>query len=527
MTAITGAAFIAGQPISSPEGFQAQDPRLNQPLPGLFPENGDQEVAAAAEAAAAAFLPYSQLSDRQRALLLDCIAEQLEQRREAIVARACAETALPELRINGELSRTTGQLQLFANLLRDGSWVRASIDRADPTRQPLAKPDIRLIQQPLGPVAVFGASNFPLAFSVAGGDTASALAAGCPVIVKGHPAHPGTSELVGRAINAAIEACGLPAGVFSLLSGTRHQLGATLVQHPAIQAVGFTGSLGAGRALFDLASRRPQPIPFYGELGSVNPVYLLPAALQQNGAALASEFVQSLNMGCGQFCTNPGLLIAIDSPALEAFQAQAAQLLSKQPARPMLTAAIGRSYRRQLEQLRAHPATRQIGQGQPGDDIQVQTALFKVSADTWLADPMLEEEVFGPCALLVCCRDADQLLAVTRRLQGHLTSTLHGAQANDPLTGQLMALLPHKVGRILFDGWPTGVEVCHSMTHGGPYPAATDSRSSSVGSRAIERWVRPVSYQNTPDPLLPPALQNANPLGIWRQIDGQLSDGVL
>jgi len=523
MTRVQGAAYIAGQMDQSSTGFQALNPATDEKLPGLFPENGINAVNAAAEAAEEAWLPYSQLSDAARANFLRCIAEELEQLRDAIVERGMAETALPEIRLNGELSRTTGQLQLFANLLEEGGWVRATIDTADPERAPLPKPDIRLMQQSLGPVAVFGASNFPLAFSTAGGDTASALAAGCPVIVKGHPAHPGTSELVAVAINNAISKHQLPAGVFSLLQGSSIELGSELVKHPSISAVGFTGSLAGGRALFDLASQRPQPIPFYGELGSTNPVFLLPDLLEQKATQLAPEFVTSLTMGCGQFCTNPGIIIGCAGDALDAFLSTAAEMLQQQPANVMLTPGIANAYRNGRAKLEACDQLDTLAKGLSESGHQAQAALFRVAASDYLQQPELEDEVFGPSALVIVCDSPEQMLAVAETFNGHLTSTIHATESDQSLAAELLPVISRKVGRVLFGGWPTGVEVCHAMTHGGPYPASTDSRSTSVGSRAIDRWVRPVSFQNTPNALLPEALQNENPLKIWRTINGAQS----
>lgn len=523
--AVMGAALIAGQPLLGCQetGFQALNPATDQYLPGFFPQNDASDVAVAVAAAQTAFEDYQALSDRARADFLISVAEALEADRDQIVQRACLESALPALRINGELSRTTGQIMLFANLLKEGSWVGATIDRADPLRQPLPKPDLRMMQVPLGPVAVFGASNFPLAFSVAGGDTASALASGCPVVVKGHPAHPGTSELVGRAINRAIAQHQLPAGVFSLLQGSTIELGAALVQAPEIQAVGFTGSLKAGRALFDLACARPVPIPFYGELGSTNPVYLLPHALTQRAEALATAFVASLNMGCGQFCTNPGLLLAVKGDALTRFLMAVKDELQPQAAATMLTPAICKAYWQGRNQLAEQAGVTLWAEGQAASGHQAQTAVYCTEAAAFAANPILEEEVFGPCALVVQCEDEAQLLALTERLGGHLSSTLQMADEDLALAHKLSRKIGQKVGRVLFNGWPTGVEVAHAMTHGGPYPASTDSRSTSVGSAAILRWVRTLSWQNAPDALLPLALQNANPLQIWRKVEGQMS----
>lgn len=524
VTQVIGAAIIAGEEIRGvgTNTFQALDPTTHRFLDGNFPENGTTEVEQACSQAAEAYPVYSRLSDTERAEFLESIAQELESDRDAIVARGVAETALPELRLNGELSRTTGQLQLFANVLKEGSWVRATIDTAQPDRQPLPKPDVRMMQMPLGPVAVFGASNFPLAFSVAGGDTASALAAGCPVVVKGHPAHPGVSELVARAITRAIHKHKLPAGVFSLVIGTTRELGTSLVINDKIKGVGFTGSVAGGRALFNLATGRPDPIPFFGELGSTNPVLLMPEALNNQAESLADAFIGSLNMGCGQFCTNPGVLVAMKGEGLNRFLDTVSTGIVEQPAQTMLTPGIQQAYQAGQDKVAAQDGVELVGKGAEASAYQVQTFVYKVSAEQFILNPELEEEVFGPCALIVECASDDEMKRVLNGLHGHLTSTVHAEAADQALTSEMVNILTDKVGRILFDGWPTGVEVTHAMTHGGPYPASTDSRSTSVGSSAIERWVRPVSWQNTPDVLLPPALQNANPLNLWRKVNGEL-----
>lgn len=413
---------------------------------------------------------------------------------------------------------------MFANVVRAGAWLGLRIDPALPERQPLPRPDLRSRFIPVGPVAVFGASNFPLAFSTAGGDTASALAAGCPVVVKGHPAHPATGALVADAIMRAVAACGLPAGVFGHLVGPSNDLGAALVTDPRIAAVGFTGSRSGGLALTKLAKARPVPIPVYAEMSSINPVLLLPAALDARGAALGAAFVGSLTMGAGQFCTNPGLLLAIEGPGLDDFVTAATAGVAQAPAQVMLTGTIAAAYRRGVDQHAAQAAVTTLARGPHGEGAQAGAVLFQTSADAFLNHPNLADEVFGASSILVRCADIAQLTAVVRALEGQLTATLHMDAADAPLAAALMPVLERKVGRILANGWPTGVEVAHAMVHGGPFPATTDPRSTSVGSLAIERFLRPVCYQNISDALLPPELRDgARGDGVPRLIDGVIA----
>jgi NADP-dependent aldehyde dehydrogenase len=394
-----------------------------------------------------------------------------------------------------------------------------------PQRSP-PRSDLRLQKIPLGPVAVFGASNFPLAFSVAGGDTASALAAGCPVIAKAHPAHLGTSELIGSAIQKAVRDCDLPEGVFSLLIDADTRLGAALVAHPVIQAVGFTGSRQGGLALLAIANARPQPIPLYAEMSSINPVYLMPGALAERAEKLGQQFIDSLTLGVGQFCTNPGLVLVRAGPDVARFEQAAAAALQAKPAGTMLTQGICQSYKkggRRLADLQ-DVCTLALGQTADVQACQAQGMLFTTTGAAFLAKPAMEEEVFGPSALVVVCRDRDELLMVTLRLSGQLTATLQIAGSDHADAKQLLPLLERKVGRILVNGFPTGVEVCHAMVHGGPYPATSNTLSTSVGSNAIERFLRPVCYQDFPPELLPPPLQDANLLGLWRLVDGALTN---
>lgn len=519
---LTGQMIIAGSPVSGTgaevRGF---DPAAGQPLEPVYRHGGPADVESAAAAAAAAFPAYRATTSEQRAQFLEAIATRMEAVSEPLIARAVAESGLPQARITGEVGRTTGQLRLFAAVLREGSWNGARIDTALPDRAPLPRPDIRQRFIALGPVAVFSASNFPLAFSVAGGDTASALAAGCPVIVKAHDAHPGTSEIVARAIAEAVSESGLPAGTFSLLYGTGQELGIALVTDPRIKAVGFTGSRTAGIALVAAAAARPEPIPVYAEMSSINPVFLLDGALSTRGAELGKAFIGSLTMGSGQFCTNPGLVIAVEGPGLNAFVDAAREAISAAPASPMLTPNIARNYASGVESLAG--AAELVARGAEGSETCGQAALFSTDAKTFLASQDLQAEVFGSSSLIVRCADAAEVAVVAQGLEGQLTATVHADDSDVDAAGELLPQLELTAGRILFNGWPTGVEVCHAMVHGGPFPATSDSRTTSVGARAIERFLRPVAYQDVPKALLPSAIADGNPDGLWRRIDGQLS----
>ncbi len=513
-------SYIATKPYCTSTGFQASNPATGETIEGSFANNTVEHVGIACAAAEEAFVKYSRTSDKARAEFLQEIATQIENRKDSIVARAMLETGLPEMRLAGEVGRTCGQLRMFASTLDEGSWVRAVIDTANPERTPLPKPDVRLTTAPMGPVVVFGASNFPLAFSTAGGDTASALAAGCPVIVKAHGSHPGTAILVAEAINEAIHICEMPAGVFSILSSDISRIGVDMVKDLRVSAVGFTGSLGGGRALFDLCKQRSTPIPFYGELGSTNPVFLLPETLSTKTEALAQEFVASMNMGCGQFCTNPGILVALKGDKLNEFIELSKQALANVAPQTMLSAGIHSAYESGAEKMQAAKGVEVVATGAKGGINQAESLIVKVSADTWLENPDLEHEVFGPFNLIVECDTPDQMLKIVQRMYGHLTATLHASENDLLQSSALVDKLRDKVGRIILNNWPTGVEVCQAMQHGGPYPAATFS-ATSVGGRAIDRWVRPVAYQNMTDSLLPDTLKNSNPLGILRLVDGE------
>ncbi|MGQ7250005.1 aldehyde dehydrogenase (NADP(+)), partial [Halomonas sp. V046] len=425
-------------------------------------------------------------------------------------------------RLEGERGRTCGQLRLFAGVVRAGEWLDVRIDPALPERQPMPRVDLRQRHIALGPVAVFGASNFPLAFSVAGGDTASALAAGCPVIVKAHSAHPGTSELVGRAVQAAVAECGLPEGVFSLVFGSGRDVGQALVGDARIKAVGFTGSRAGGTALMKTAQNRPEPIPVYAEMSSINPVFVLPEALKARGATLGEAFVGSLNMGAGQFCTNPGLVIAAQGEGLDAFLDAAASAVKASAAQTMLTPGIFDAYSKGVADLAANDHAREVARGNKGEGPnQCQTGLFVAKADDFLNDEALQAEVFGSTSLVVECADQAEVKRVAEHLEGQLTATLQMDDADLDAARALLPALERRAGRVMVNGWPTGVEVCHTMVHGGPYPATSDSRTTSVGSAAIYRFLRPVCYQNLPEGLLPEALKDANPAGVSRLMDGK------
>lgn len=519
---LTGAYFVAGQRRGSGERFHAYDPAAGASITDIgFFSATPADITDACAAAQDAAIAYADLPLEQRAAFLEAIATGIEALGDALIERACRESGLPAARITGERGRTCGQLRLFAAEVRDGQWQTLRIDHADPARTP-PKPDLRLRMVPLGPVAVFGASNFPLAFSTAGGDTASALAAGCPVVVKGHPAHPGTSELIAGAITRAAVQTGMPAGVFSLLSGTDNAIGAALVSDPCIQAVGFTGSRSGGEALMKIAAARPQPIPVYAEMSAINPVILLPAALAARGKALAAGYVGSLTLGSGQFCTNPGLVLALDGPDLDAFLAEAAQIVAGQQPQTMLTAAIHAAYETGSAALAAAPEVATIALGpDPQGPHQGRAALFSVAGSDWLAHRDLQHEVFGASSIVVRCADLAELMQVIAALEGQLTATLQMDSDDMDHARALLPVLERRVGRILANGWPTGVEVTHAINHGGPYPATSDGRTTSVGTLAIDRFLRPVSYQDLPAELLPAALRDGGQCGTLARIDGQ------
>jgi 2,5-dioxopentanoate dehydrogenase len=527
---ILGKSLLAGATgDTSGLKFRAINPASNEAIEPDFYAASSAELDQAVQAAAAAFADFRLRPPVQRAQLLETIASEIESLGDGLLQRCQAETGLPLARLQGERGRTCGQLRLFAQVVREGSWVDARIDPALPERQPLPRPDLRRMLIPLGPVVVFGASNFPLAFSVAGGDTASALAAGCPVVVKAHPAHPGTSELVGRAITRAIVACGLPAGLFSLVHGGP-DVGVALVQHPAVAAVGFTGSHQAGRALLDAAAARPHPIPVFAEMSGVNPTFLLPKALHERGADIAKGLLSSFTLGVGQFCTKPGLVFVISNPAGEQFLQHLMQAVATAASATMLTPGIQRAFQTNRDKQLGIPdvallaAAKSLSEQSPN---AAEASVGVTTAANFIRHPELGTETFGPFTLVVKCANLAEMLTCAATLEGQLTATLHGTTADLTEAKTLIELLGQKAGRLLLNGFPTGVEVSPAMHHGGPFPASSDARFTSVGTAALLRFARPICYQNFPAELLPAALQDANPLGIMRQVNGALTRETL
>jgi len=519
---LTGLSFLGskrGAPGGTP--FQALNPSTGEQLAPIYFSASTTEVGQAAQLAAEAFPAYSATTGKAKATLLRSIADALDALQQPLAERAHLETALPMPRLLGEVSRTTGQLRTFAALVEEGSWVDARLDTPLPDRKPLPRPSLRSMLRPVGPVVVFPPSNFPLAFSVAGGDTASALAAGCPVIVKAHSAHPGTSELVAEVIQQQIAAAGLPEGVFSLIYDAGFEAGAALVRHPLIESVAFTGSLRAGRALMDIAAARPRPIPCFAEMSSGNPVFILPGALAAGAETLAQNLYNSFTLAAGQMCTKPGIVLLPDSPETPAFNAKLTALVEQAAPFTLLTAGIARDYTRlsthraaQAEVAAQAPAA----QGQPTCPANAQ--LFTTTLEEFLREPALSEEIFGPDTLLVHCQSSEEYLRAARALDGHLTASVFGTEDDLAANRELIAILEQKAGRLIFNGFPTGVEVAPAMVHGGPYPSTSDARYTSVGTGAILRFGRPVCFQNFPDAQLPAELQSANPLEILRQING-------
>ncbi len=507
------------------EAMYATNPTTGERLqPGFIPATAE-EVDLAARLATEAFEVYQRVSGRDRGAFLRTIAAKIESVAGDVIERAAQETALPQARLQGETARTCAQLRLFAQVAEEGSWVQARIDRALPDRKPAPKPDIRSMLRPLGPVVVFGASNFPMAFSVAGGDTASALAGGNTVIVKAHAAHPGTSELVGRAVQESVRECGLPEGVFSLLFGSGLQIGTALMKHPLVKAGGFTGSRAAGRTLMDVAASRPEPIPFYAEMSSTNPVFILPGALRERGENIAAGLHGSFTLGAGQFCTKPGMIFLPQGPDAAAFAKKLEQLVEASTSFHLLTKSIHSSYDSSVATRKNDESVKLVAEGpQVAADASfaVSSVLFQTDAASFLGSE-LDAEIFGPTTLLVQHSSRDQVLAIARSLEGHLTATIHGTEQDLREFADLIAILEGKVGRLVVNGFPTGVEVTHAMVHGGPYPSTSDGRSTSVGSQAIFRFTRLVCYQGFPNSALPDALKDGNPLGIWRMLDGEMS----
>jgi alpha-ketoglutaric semialdehyde dehydrogenase len=514
---------VLGSHFASGRGrpFHAINPADGSQLSPTYYSATLEELDSAARLAGEAFVVYSRLSGKAKAAFLRTVARNIEDIAEPLVARAMQETALPAARLQGETARTCNQLRLFADLVEEGSWVGARIDPAQPERKPLPRPDVRSMLRPLGPVAVFAASNFPIAFSVAGGDTASALAAGNPVIVKAHAAHPGTSELVGRAVREALHERSLPEGVFSLLFDSGFEIGTALVRHPLVKAVGFTGSRAGGDALRKAAASRSEPIPLFAEMGSTNPVFILPGAMRERAEQIASGLHASMTLGAGQFCTKPGLVLLADDDRAQKFAHNLADLVAGPANFTMLTPGIQSAFAKGV----AARSVQKLAEGPlpAGDACGVAAVVFQADAEKFLRDRSLGEELFGPSALLVKYSSREQLLALARGLEGHLTATLHGTEQDLVDYKDLIDILETKVGRLIFNGFPTGVEVCHAMVHGGPYPATSDSRTTSVGTLAILRFARPVCFQGFPQQSLPEELQDANPLGLWRLVDGRMS----
>jgi len=522
-----GKSLLAGQPLDRhARSFRAISPLDNGELEPDFYECAPEAVDQALRAAEEVFAIYRRTPAADRATFLENIADEIMAIGDPLLQRAHRETGLPLDRLTGERGRTVGQLRLFAEVVREGSWVDARIDPALPDRKPLPRLDLRRMLIPLGPIVVFGSSNFPLAFSVAGGDTASALASGNPVIVKAHRAHPGTSEMVGGAIIRALEKSKLPQGVFAMLHGAGSEVGVALVKHPLTRAAGFTGSRVAGRALFDAASARPEPIPVFAEMSSLNPVFLLPGALRERGAQIVEGLKNSVTMGVGQFCTKPGLVFGLGSPEFETFAEQFGKAIAGAAPGTMLHPGICRSYHEGLDTMHKVPGVVALAQSDAepqAEQTHGEPTVFSTDAENFLKEHALHEEVFGPYTLLVDASSFTDLVRIAHHLEGQLTATIHGTAEDIANAADLIAILERKAGRLLVNGFPTGVEVCPSMNHGGPYPATTDVRFTSVGTAAIQRFVRPVCYQSFPAAALPPELADANPRGIMRLVNGQLT----
>jgi 2,5-dioxopentanoate dehydrogenase len=525
-----GAQWIAGE--ASREGtltFTGFDPRTGTALEPDCANATAGEIDRAVRAAREAFELTRQIPASRLATFLEAAALEIESLGEVLLETADRETGLGILRLTGERDRTIVQLLMFAALLREGSYVEAVIDTARPDRKPAPRPDIRKMLFPIGPVAVFPAGNFPFAFGPAGGDTASAFAAGCPVVVKAHPGCPSTSDLFARAVDGAVRAHGFPPGFFSLLQGDRSEVGRALVEHPGIAAAGFTGSLGAGRAIFDAAAARPHPIPVYAEMGSVNPVVLLPGALAERAEAIAGELAASVTLGGGQFCTNPGLVFVVGGPDTDAFLRAFAEAMEKRPPCVLLSPRIGEGLARAVSATLSKPAVALIaGAGLPdGPGGPFPPTIIRTISSAFRDDPGLQDEHFGPVTLVVVCGSMDDLLHTLPSLHGTLTMTVHASNSERDTARALLPLLREKAGRLIWNGYPTGVEVVPAMHHGGPYPATTAPWSTSVGTAAIKRFLRPVAFQNVPQELLPEALRDANPLGILRLVDGQWTRAAL
>lgn len=508
----------------SSDTFHAQNPATGEDLPTAFHEATADEIDRAVNQASMVFNGFRNRSAAERAGFLRAIADEIETLGQQLLDTADAETALGMPRLIGERGRATSTARMFADMIEEGSWVDARIETAIPDREPLPKPDVRLMHQPIGPVIVFGASNFPFAISVAGTDTVSALGSGCPVVVKAHPAHPNTCELIGGCITRAAQKTGMPDGVFSLIHGRTNEVGVALVEHPKAEAVAFTGSLRGGRALFDVAQRRPRPIPLYAEMGSVNPVFILPRALKERGDQIVEEYVGSLTLGNGQFCTNPAVVAGLDGPDLSQFISAAAERVSEIPPTTMLHAGIHSAYVSGTDRLKQYGGVKIAGEAANPDSTKSQAAamVFEGGAKSFL-DPnrFLKEEVFGPSSVILKCQSEEDLILIADAMDQSLSATVHGTPEDLDEWCELLRILETRTGRLIINGFPTGLEVCTAMHHGGGYPAATHSHFTSVGTNSIYRFVRPVCYQGFPDDFLPSELQNANPRGIERKVNGK------
>ena len=502
--------------------FSAVNPVTRKALPGEFVAATTDEVNLAVNKAHEAWKVFRNTTGSQKAAFLRTIAEEIEGLGDTLVHRVMEESGLPEGRVKGERGRTCNQLRMFADLVEEGSWVNAIIDNAQPDRQPIPKADIRNMLKAVGPVVVFTASNFPLAFSTAGGDTASALAAGCPVIVKAHESHPGTNGLIAEAILNAARKNNMPDGVFSSLNAIGYQVGTALVQHPQVKGVAFTGSYSGGMALHKLAAERTEPIPVFAEMGSINPIFILPEKIKTQSEALATQVAGSVNLGAGQFCTNPGLVVIREDENTEAFLEHLKKAFEGLTAQNMLNLGIYRNYERlKKESLQTSGVITEYSQEEENGAWEARPAIASVSAASFLKNPNMQQEVFGPFSLVVKCEDEAHFHAVADHLHGQLTASIMGNDEEFADYSDLFDTLQTKAGRVIFNGVPTGVEVCHAMQHGGPFPATTDSRFTSVGTGAIKRFARPVAFQDCPDRLLPDALKAGNPLDIWRLVDGK------
>ena len=511
--------------------FGGIDPRSGESLPGDFHEASDAEIDRAVSLAADAFGDFAKTTHEERAEFLERIADEAIAAGDSFLERVSAEAGYPLERCEAERTRAVNQARLFAEMVREGSWADARIDLPNPDRKPLPKPDVRSVMRPCGPVAVFGASNFPIAISVLGADTVSAFAAGCPVVIKAHPAHPGTCELAAEIVERAVESCGFPPGIFSLIHGRTTRVGTNLVSHPKLAAVAFTGSLRAGRALFDAAHSRPVPIPFYAEMGSVNPIFVLPGALAENASQVARGFVDALTMGAGQFCTNPGLIFGLrDSPGWEIFRSASVKFVSQYDPQTMLHCGIHYAFEEGVKIMQNRNGLTLVSRSEREaveQRCEAACFLFETNSSGLRENPELFDEIFGPVSTMISCDSPPDFEEFASQLDGSLTASVHGTEEDLKEHGGLIEILERKAGRLIFNGFPVGLEVCHSMHHGGPYPATCHSYFTSIGTRCIQRFVRPVCYQNWPDFALPPELQNQNPRGVWRLVDGERNQNSL